>query len=100
MTCNYTPARLTKQGRRTRAFRLSKVCHMYGTKRGVIADNSFTISELANFLLTTNVTSVGTVRENTNVTSVGTVRENKPEIHHYFTVENSERLIFYIWLYN
>jgi len=85
---------------------------MYGTKRGVIADNSFTISELANFLLTTNVTSVGTVRENTNVTSVGTVRENtnvtsvgtvrenKPEIHHYFTVENSERLIFYIWLYN
>jgi len=48
------------------------VRHMYGTRRCVTADNFFTSCELANFLLTRNVTLVGTLRE------------NKPEISSLF----------------
>jgi len=40
------------------------VCHMYGTGRCVTADNFFTSRELANLLLTTNVTLVGELRNN------------------------------------
>ena len=40
------------------------VCHMYGTGRGVTADNFFTSCELATFLLSKNITVVGTLRKN------------------------------------
>jgi hypothetical protein len=40
------------------------VCHMYGTRRGVAADNFFTSREVANLLLTRNVTLVGKLGKN------------------------------------
>ena len=40
------------------------VCYMYGTRRGVTTDNFFTSCELANFILTKNMTLVGTLRKN------------------------------------
>ena len=39
-------------------------CHMYGTRRGGIIDNFFTSCELAKFLLSKNMTVVGTLRKN------------------------------------
>jgi len=39
------------------------VCHMYGTGRGVTSNNFFTSCELANFLLTKNMTLIGTLKE-------------------------------------
>ena len=44
--------------------RVVKICHMYGIRRGVTADNFFTSCELANFLLTQNMRVVGTLRKN------------------------------------
>jgi hypothetical protein len=40
------------------------VCHTYRTGTGVTADNFLTSCELSNFLLTRNMTLVGTLREN------------------------------------
>jgi hypothetical protein len=40
------------------------VCHTYGAGRGVTIDNFFTSCELANFLLSKNMTAVGTLRKN------------------------------------
>jgi len=40
------------------------VCHVYGIRRGVTADNFFTSCELANFLLTQIMRVVGTLRKN------------------------------------
>ena len=40
------------------------VCRMYGTGRGVTSDSFFTSCELANFLLSKNMTVVGTPRKN------------------------------------
>jgi len=40
------------------------VCHRYRTGKGVTADNFFTSCELADFLLTRNMTVVGTPRKN------------------------------------
>jgi hypothetical protein len=40
------------------------MCHVYGIRRGVTADNFFTSCELANFLLTQNMRVVGTLRKN------------------------------------
>jgi len=40
------------------------VCHVYGTRRGVAIDNFFTSCELAAFLLSKNMTVVGTLRKN------------------------------------
>ena len=40
------------------------VCQTYGTGRGVTTDNFFTSCELANFLLSKNMTVVGTLRKN------------------------------------
>jgi len=40
------------------------VCHMYGNGRSVTADTFFTSRELANLLLTRNVTLVGKLRKN------------------------------------
>ena len=53
------------------------VCHMYRTGRGVGADNFFTSCELADFLLTKNMT-------------VGRIRL---KFQHYFSVENKEMSI-------
>jgi len=40
------------------------VCHMYGTGRVVTSNNFFTRCELANFLLTNNMTVIGTLKKN------------------------------------
>jgi hypothetical protein len=40
------------------------VCHMYGTGRCVTSNNFFTSCELANFILTKNMTVIGTLRKN------------------------------------
>jgi len=40
------------------------VCHVYGIRRGVAADNFFTNCELANFLLTQNMRVVDILRKN------------------------------------
>jgi len=39
-------------------------CHQYGSRRGVITDNFFTIYELVNFPLTKNMTLIGKLRKN------------------------------------
>jgi len=39
------------------------VCHIYGTRKGVTADNFFTSCELANLLLTKNMTVIGMLRK-------------------------------------
>lgn len=49
-------------------------CHMYGTGRGGTNDNFFTGCELAKFLLSKNMTVVGTLRINL-------------KFQHYFSVE-------------
>jgi len=54
---------------------------MYGTGRGVTKDNFFTSCELANFLLTKNMTLVGTLRK------------NKPEIPSLF-LSGKQREVF------
>jgi len=40
------------------------VCHQYGSRRGVITDNFFTSYELANFLLTKNMTLIDKLTKN------------------------------------
>jgi hypothetical protein len=40
------------------------VCHQYGSRRGVITDNFFTSYDVANFLLTKNMTQIGKLRKN------------------------------------
>jgi hypothetical protein len=40
------------------------VCHMHGTGRSVTADNFFTSRDIANLLLTRNVTLLGKLRKN------------------------------------
>jgi hypothetical protein len=45
------------------------VCHMYGTRRGVTSDNFFTSCNLSTFVLSKNMTVVGTLRKNKPETS-------------------------------
>ena len=64
------------------------VRHLYGTGRGVTTDNFFTSYELANLLLTKNMTVVGTLRK------------NKPEIPALFLSGRTKRCPFcYLWFY-
>jgi len=60
--------------------------HLYGTRRGVTADNFFTSCELANLLLTKKMTVVGTLSK------------NKPEIPALFLSRETKRCpFFYLW---
>ena len=61
------------------------VCHMYGTRKGVTADNFFTSRKPANLLLTRNVTMVGTLRE------------NKPEISALF-LSGKQKEVYFLYL--
>jgi hypothetical protein len=59
-TCKTDGAREKKQG-----LQVAKdvVCHTYGTRRVINADNFLTGCELENPLLTMNTTQVGTLKE-------------------------------------
>jgi len=66
-TCNtqvYTGK--TDGPRKKKGLRVVKgmVCHTYGIRTGVTADNFLTSCELASLSLTRNMTLVGTLREN------------------------------------
>ena len=61
------------------------VCHMYGTGRGGTTGNLFTSCELANILLSKNMTVVGTRRK------------NKPEIPALFPCGKQRDVHFYIF---
>ena len=63
------------------------VCHMYGTRKGVTADNFFTSCELADILLTKNVTVIGMLRK------------SEPAVPALLLSWKQRRLSFCIWLY-
>ena len=60
---------------------------VYGTRRDVTTDNFFTSCELANFLLSKNITVVGTLRK------------NKPEIPAFFCVGKQRNVYSSLWFY-
>ena len=61
------------------------VSHTYGTGRGVTNDNFFTSCELANFIVTRNMTLVGTLRK------------HKPESITISQWKKKRGLFFYLW---
>jgi len=85
-TCKYTLARVMEKKQGLWVVK-DMVRHLHGTRRGV-TDNFFTCCELANSLLTKNMTVVGTLRK------------NKPKIPALFLSGKTKRCpFFYVRFY-
>ena len=73
------------------------VCHMCGTGRGVTADNLFTSCELTNFLLSKNMTVVGTRRKNKpEIPALFLSGKQRNVLSSIFVITNDLTLVSYV----
>jgi len=70
---------------------------MYGTGRGVTSDSFITSCELANFLLSKNMTVVGTLRKNKPEISALFISGKQRNVHSsFFSFTNDLTLVSYV----
>ena len=70
---------------------------MYGTRRGVTSDNFITSCELTNFLLSKNMTVVGTLRKNKpEISALFLSREQRNVHSSFFGFTNDLTLASYV----